>query len=325
MAGANFTSSGRKKALLVGINYIGSKHALAGCINDAHNLQNFLVQQYGYKTDQRSMLVMTDDNKDPRYVPTTKNLLGAFHWLVYDARPGDHLFFSYSGHGGQVPDTNDNDRASGMDDTICPVDFEQSGQIDSDLLHKALVTALPDGVKLVVVMDCCHSGTMLELPYTYAPDENGQMNPKEAIQVGIKVFTGVTHLLQGGFSASKIQEAKGLLADVKGLAHMFSGSPATTDNNGYKREEFSEAKTETPKEAYLIAGCLDAQTSADTSFNGQASGALTYALLNVLRENKQLSYEQLLAQLRGFMQGKFSQVPQLSCGKPVDPQSTFTL
>jgi metacaspase-1 len=57
--------------------------------------------------------------------------------------------------GGQVEDP-DGDRDSGFDDTICPVDFEQYGQITSDTLHRVLVTPLAPGVRLTVIFDCCH-------------------------------------------------------------------------------------------------------------------------------------------------------------------------
>lgn len=35
--------TGRRKALLIGINYFNTSSALRGCINDAHNVQKFLI------------------------------------------------------------------------------------------------------------------------------------------------------------------------------------------------------------------------------------------------------------------------------------------
>lgn len=65
----------------------------------------------------------------------------------------------------------DGDRESGFDDTIVPFDFETNGQIDSDTLHRHVVSKLPQNSTLFVVFDCCHSGSALELPYVYRTDE----------------------------------------------------------------------------------------------------------------------------------------------------------
>jgi hypothetical protein len=32
-----------KRALLIGINYIGTKHELGGCINDINNIEKFII------------------------------------------------------------------------------------------------------------------------------------------------------------------------------------------------------------------------------------------------------------------------------------------
>ncbi|KAJ3067139.1 hypothetical protein HDU98_009660 [Podochytrium sp. JEL0797] len=318
-------ASGRKKALMIGINYTGSEHALQGCINDAHNIKQMLSQQFGYKTDQQSMLMLVDDARDPQHIPTVKNMLGAFNWLVFDAKPGDQLFMSYSGHGSQIQD-QDGDRANGLDDTICPVDFATEGMIDSDMLHQALVKAMPQGCKLTVIMDCCHSGTILELPYTYRPDLDGKMSLQELMQAGKAVVLQAQRLLKGGFSAAMKHEAQALKDEVMSLARVFAGATSVNNASEYKLESFNE-NSEAPKECYLISGCLDEQTSADAQLNGKASGALTFALLSALRDNpKGISFEDLLAQLRVFMkEDGFSQIPQLSCGTPVDPDSPFVL
>ncbi|KAI9342338.1 caspase domain-containing protein [Obelidium mucronatum] len=320
----SFTSSGKKKALLIGINYTGTSYALSGCINDAHNLKNFIVQNYGYSASPESMVMLSEDSKNDKMIPTVKNLIAGFQWLVSNTKSGDELFLSYSGHGAQIKD-DDGDRASGMDSTLCPLDFLTAGQIRSDDVHRYLVAALPQGVKLTVVMDCCHSGTMMELPYTYRPDANGKMNPIDMVKEGMRIAARAKGLFEGGFSMNKINDAKNLFEDAQALAAAFSGrgKKAEVDSQGYKKEAFNE-NAGAPKQVFCLSGCMDEQTSADTSFNGQASGALTFAILSALKENRDVSFEELLVQLRGFMKGKFSQIPQLSCGVPVDPQSKFS-
>jgi hypothetical protein len=56
---------------------------------------------------------------------------------------------------------------SGNKETLVPLDFEQNGMLVDDFLHDLLVKPLPAGVRLTVILDCCHSGSALNLPYTY--------------------------------------------------------------------------------------------------------------------------------------------------------------
>ena len=48
---------------------------------------------------------------------------------------------------------------------MIPLDFQRAGQIIDDDIYKRLVTQMPANVTVVVLMDCCHSGTALDLPY----------------------------------------------------------------------------------------------------------------------------------------------------------------
>ncbi len=82
--------TGQRKALLVGINYIGSQAALRGCINDVHNVSAFLVEHHGYKRED--MVILTDDQQNPVMQPTKANILRAMQWLVANAQPNDALF-----------------------------------------------------------------------------------------------------------------------------------------------------------------------------------------------------------------------------------------
>lgn len=160
------TAGGKRKAFLIGINYIGNPNAhLDGCINDTNYLKFMLINKF--KFDPANMLVQTDDQRDPMLQPTRVNIINGMRWLVSDAAPGDSLFFSFSGHGGQVPDYN-GDEIDGLDETIMPVDYKISGPIVDDDIHAILGMGVPPGAKLTAVMDCCHSGTGMDLPFSYS-------------------------------------------------------------------------------------------------------------------------------------------------------------
>jgi hypothetical protein len=58
------------------------------------------------------------------------------------------------------------------DETLIPVDFKTAGQIVDDDILKILVKPMAAGVTVTVLMDCCHSGTVLDLPYRFGADED---------------------------------------------------------------------------------------------------------------------------------------------------------
>ena len=77
------------------------------------------------------------------------------------------------GHGGRIRDDDYGEEEDGFDETLVPVDYASSGQIRDDDLYDNLVCAMPQGSTLVALMDCCHSATVLDLPYKYRADGTG--------------------------------------------------------------------------------------------------------------------------------------------------------
>lgn len=87
--------TGRRRALLIGINYFGQPNQLHGCINDVTNMSTFLNQAYWYRRED--MVILTDDQRNLKSIPNKANILRAMHWLVRDAQPNDSLFVHFSG------------------------------------------------------------------------------------------------------------------------------------------------------------------------------------------------------------------------------------
>eukprot|EP00928_Gymnodinium_smaydae_P056269 TRINITY_DN39679_c0_g1_i1.p1 TRINITY_DN39679_c0_g1~~TRINITY_DN39679_c0_g1_i1.p1 ORF type:complete len:390 (-),score=35.62 TRINITY_DN39679_c0_g1_i1:139-1257(-) len=162
----NQKPSGRRRALLIGINYKGSRCPLNGCHNDVETMRRYLAKQ-GYKSNEMKLLM--DNGTCER--PTKSNMEAAMRWLVDGAVAGDSLFFHYSGHGTQLRDNN-GDEADGKDEALCPVDFETAGMLRDDDMFYLLVAPLIEGVQLTCVLDCCHSGTILDLPYMFKADDD---------------------------------------------------------------------------------------------------------------------------------------------------------
>ncbi|KDQ55375.1 hypothetical protein JAAARDRAFT_71254 [Jaapia argillacea MUCL 33604] len=158
---------GVRKSLCIGINYTGQPDELNGCVNDARNVDQFLRERYGF--DHSHMVLLVDESRNPREIPTKQNMLDAMKWLVSDAKWGDSLFIHYSGHGGQTRDS-DGDEAYGYDGVIYPVDSDVNGFIPDDELNTILVRPLPAGCRLTALFDSCHSGSILDLVFGYDAD-----------------------------------------------------------------------------------------------------------------------------------------------------------
>lgn len=163
MTSAIINGANNKFAIIIGINYTGSSVQLSGCINDAKNIKTFLIEKGKYSPE--NIIMYTDDN--PSFVPTKQNILNAFNLLITKANSGfNELWFSYSGHGFYVSDVN-GDEADRKDEVICPIDYASNGMITDDFIYTNLVSKLPSTSTLFSLMDCCHSGTIFDLPYLY--------------------------------------------------------------------------------------------------------------------------------------------------------------
>ncbi|KAG6909070.1 Ca(2+)-dependent cysteine protease [Tephrocybe rancida] len=290
--------NGKKKALCIGINYIGQQGQLRGCINDVENIKKFLTTQFGYRNED--IVTLTDDLPNPRQKPTRQNIIEAMQWLVRGAAPNDSLFFHYSGHGGQTKDT-DGDEADGFDEVIYPVDYVKNGHIVDDLMHDIMVKPLPAGCRLTAIFDSCHSGSALDLPYIYST-EGKVKEPNLAAEAGQGLLSAVSSYARGDMG--------GVLKSAIGLVKTVSGGQE-------KANKIAKATRTSSADVISWSGCKDSQTSADTQEKGEATGAMSYAFIAVLSKNKQQSYQGLLVNIRDILKAKYEQKPQLSSSHPI--------
>ena len=147
--------TGRKKALLIGINYRGTRAELRGCENDVTNLSRFLLNIRRWNIRPEDMIVLMESNPNPLYRPTKQNMINGMRWLASGNQAGDSLLFHFSGHGGRQED-KDGDESDGSDETILPCDHARAGVIVDDELNSLLVRPLAPGVRLTAIFDCCH-------------------------------------------------------------------------------------------------------------------------------------------------------------------------
>lgn len=297
--------TGRRKALLVGINYFGQRGQLRGCINDVRNMSSYLNQHFGYKRED--MVILTDDQHNPMSQPTKQNILRAMHWLVKDARPNDSLFFHYSGHGGQTKDL-DGDEADGYDEVIYPVDFRAVGHITDDEMHRIMVKPLMSGVRLTAIFDSCHSGTALDLPYIYST-QGMLKEPNLAKEAGQGLLGVISSYSQG---------------DIAGVAKNVMGFFKKATNGETAHNRAMATKT-SAADVIMLSGSRDDQTSADATIASQATGAMSWAFITALKKRPQQSYVQLLNSIRDELATRYTQKPQLSCSHPLNTDLLFII
>ncbi|KAJ2992763.1 Ca(2+)-dependent cysteine protease, partial [Globomyces sp. JEL0801] len=297
-----FISSHKRRALLIGVNYINTPVELTGCINDVGKMKEFLISQ-GFD----EIRTVTDASPDTSLHPTKTYLLECFHKLVEGAQPGDCFFLHFSGHG-------EGDEVDGYDRTILPCDYQTNGEILDDELHDVLVKPLPKGCKLTVVFDCCHSASALNLPYKY--DLDGVIIPPmyRKISAMKRVFRSI---------------GKGELAKLGHSKHVLTSNKDAILAAKRKAEETKTSKAE----VIMFGGCEDFQKSADAKINDEPAGAMTWAFLKAANDYpiRELEYPltliEFLGEIRRNLDGaKYRQVPQLSTGFEMDVANTvFTL
>jgi metacaspase-1 len=145
-----------KKALIIGVNDyapIGTGGPdLNGCVNDAQDMANTLVI-CGFKP--ADIRILTNKNA------TRANILAWLNWLFTGIVSGDSLVFYYSGHGTRVTNFNNDLEVDGLDEAICPHDYNSAGGglITDDEFKTLFAQKMKAGVNLEVILDCCHSGT----------------------------------------------------------------------------------------------------------------------------------------------------------------------
>jgi hypothetical protein len=308
-----------RKALLVGINNYQGVSDLRGCVNDVTNMRNVLKTHMGFSNQDIRVLV------DER--ATKENILNRLNWLLRGAKSGDFLIFHFSGHGSQIRDRDGDELQDNLDELICPYDMNWDGSYITDDELNNLFKRIPQGVRLEVFLDACHSGTALRsidsgLVADFAPAAQiASLAPAAA-------FTPSAGLIQSGVTGRAARlGAQGQPAPYAGIA-----SPYVTLNRFLQppvdiraRFEGDEEELQPTKrfqdiakdsmQTVLWAACQDQQTAADAYINGSFNGAFTYYLCRHLRDTAAtLNRQELIKRVRQSLQHSgFGQTPQLEC------------
>jgi hypothetical protein len=221
----------RGESLHIGLNSVSGAHYggwtgdLLACEADAEDMYDLACGQ-GFSATK----LLTRKG-------TRKAVIDALTGASRRLKSGDIFFLSYSGHGGRLPDKND-DEPDHMDETWCLFD----GEIIDDEMNN-LYAKFAKGVRIVVLSDSCHSGTATRMAFyesirSAIPGEDGPVRYR-AMPPAAELRT---YRLHRAFY-DKLQKANAKAHDVKATV-------------------------------LLISGCQDNQYSADGTFNGLFTGTL---------------------------------------------------
>lgn len=300
-AGASNGQGRKGLSLHIGLNTVNNSAygfnvpPLAGCINDANDMRNLAVGQ-GFQPKQ-----LLDS------AATASAVTDSIRQAAQILRAGDIFLLTYSGHGSQVPDPVEPD---GLSETWVLHDRQL---IDNELYE--LWGAFAAGVRVVVISDSCHSGTVsreiaqLTTELTQActgtarslrQGSSYRLTPVDAATLALSLTGPVRSVLQeanaerpGAIDTVIRSAVAGTMAEGRRSALSVVEVPRLLDvglaAHDYQRRAheygqlraFSPAMRSAPVcSVLLLSGCQDNQTSSDgrPDANGHQNGAFTKQL-----------------------------------------------
>lgn len=229
-------------ALAIGLNEVNPQHyngwsgVLNACEADAEDMSHIAkTKKFAVST------LMTKQ-------ATRRNVVDNIKKAAKVLQAGDIYMLSYSGHGGQLPDLND-DEPDQEDETWCLYD----GQVVDDELYE-LYSLFKQGVRILVFSDSCHSGTVAKQAFF---KDTIDLRSSNLDSRGVKYRN-----MPGDITRSVYRKNKEFYDKI------------------LRRPELRQAEDKIKASLILISGCQDNQLSADGDFNG----LFTSNLLRVWKE-----------------------------------------
>ncbi len=276
-------------ALLVGIDqYQPPVRPLKGCVNDVRAFESLLRERVG--GDRRlKLLTLTDADA------TRQRVIDAFRDHLGRARHGDVALFYYSGHGSQQPTPPalwhlEPDR---LDETIVCHDSRAPGGWDlaDKELAKLIAGVAANEPHLVVILDCCHSGSG-----TRAPGDVGEARraPTDTRQRPLHSYIVAPDELP---------------------------PPAATRSAEQPRESITTGGGR----HVVLSACRADEEAREYTLGGQRRGAFSYFLADTLqRGGASLTYRDLFKRASALVRANVSaQSPVIESIDPADLDQPF--
>lgn len=252
------SASGKRRALVVGIDNYAPPNALPSCVNDAQVFASSLRQLFNFN----DIRLLT--NEKATKAGTLENL----NWLFSGASAEDRLVFFFSGHGFR-PAQN----GVAVDALVT----QDSEFLTNDEFAMAMAK-LPDGV-LSIVLDTCFSGDMEKL-FTRSDGqvEFGKIKrwiPTTATAIGqhqddLKAVTSFSSF--GSLSPSTAAAVSKQIVNADGGDQDAPGSSV----------QFATLHDKTSK-GLLLSACLGNEEATASTSQTQGCSAFTFSLVEAIR------------------------------------------
>ncbi len=332
-----------KRALLIGINYIGQEAELNGCINDVVDVKQLCVELnyddiillHDNLTEKPETRCVTKASLPFALYPNKKNMLSALNWIVSQSNKGDTILVHYSGHGTQDI-ASSREEADRYDEALVPVDYSLNGIIiDNELRNVLVEPCTKKGIKLRCIFDSCHSGTCLDLKYNLKlatrdlkclRGQRDSYPDPDDVTIRALVREQVKRELSRYLDNDLVEK---YMTDKENTTFIETDVDSGAENE-IKLIDLYDRRYRIKCDILLLSGCNDDQTSADASFNNRANGALTKMFLNLYNgyvKNKYVpSIITFLRDIRTeIKENRFTQVPQISADQPFSSLMKFDI
>lgn len=234
-------STQRGISLHIGVNIVDPDHyggswdgKLSACEKDCDDMQ-IIAKEQGFETHVLKSQKATRDA-----------VTSAIRDIAKQLNDGDFFLLSYSGHGGTIPDV-DGDEEDLVDETWCLFD----GQLLDDELN-LLWAEFDAGVRLLVISDSCHSGTMLK------DIDLGSLNLR---------------------SSGRIVEPDDVFEHPRAMPRQAAKDTARRNRQFYADLQYSlpNPRPEISATVRLISGCQEDELSWEGQGNGRFTAALKHS------------------------------------------------
>jgi len=254
-------------SLHVGINQVSSAFPnatpLRGCQKDAEEMEKIAIAE-GFEVHDVLL------GSDATYARVTAKIRSAAAQLQQD----DIFLFTFAGHGFQETDIGARDEEDRLDETLLLFDVE----LFDDVLRKDLWPRFEAGVRVLMISDCCHSGSNFLIP------------PEDPADANLGANTNVKALLTDEFPVSTPDRLSArVISKATGRRH---------------QAEYGEFYRSTLLPIFsppinaclmLLAACEDDETTGD----GVPNGIYTATMLRVLNDsNPPVDYDDLVQRIQ---------------------------